>query len=60
MQSYVDSVMIEVRNVVKLHVQNELANTQRLQSALVIKVFGKNIPFNMIYYEMRRKWSQFG
>ncbi|KAI0516022.1 hypothetical protein KFK09_008694 [Dendrobium nobile] len=46
--------------VVKLHVEKEIENSNRLQKALVIKVFGNNVPFNVISIELRKQWSRIG
>ncbi|XP_020687894.2 uncharacterized protein LOC110103492, partial [Dendrobium catenatum] len=40
--------------------ENVLENSRKLTNALVIKVFGDNIPFYVINSELRRQWSGFG
>ncbi|PKU83585.1 hypothetical protein MA16_Dca008272 [Dendrobium catenatum] len=42
---------------VKLCEEKVLENTRKLQNALVVKVFGENIPQYIANAELRRKWS---
>ncbi|KAL0912572.1 hypothetical protein M5K25_018554 [Dendrobium thyrsiflorum] len=56
----VDFVMTDDGLAIKLHAQNEMVNTKRLRNALVVKVFGYNIPFHLISSELRKQWKQYG
>ncbi|XP_020682363.1 uncharacterized protein LOC110099521 [Dendrobium catenatum] len=46
--------------VVKLHLQSEVENTNKLQKSLVVKVFGDSAPYHIIGLELRKKWNQNG
>ncbi|XP_020672050.2 uncharacterized protein LOC110092045 [Dendrobium catenatum] len=46
--------------MVKLHLEKEQDNSNRLKKFLVIKVFGSNIPFNIISIELRKQWARIG
>ncbi|KAI0524542.1 hypothetical protein KFK09_003916 [Dendrobium nobile] len=54
------SFLSEDGNVALLHVDKELENAKKLDKALVVKVFGENIPFHMISTDLRRQWDRFG
>ncbi|PKU65699.1 hypothetical protein MA16_Dca009736 [Dendrobium catenatum] len=45
---------------IKLHEENVLENTKKLQNPLVIKVFGDNIPAYVINSKIKRQWSYLG
>ncbi|KAL0912882.1 hypothetical protein M5K25_016296 [Dendrobium thyrsiflorum] len=55
-----DSFTTDDGFAVKLDNQFEEENTKRLQNAIVVKVFGENIPFHIICSELRRQWNHFG
>ncbi|KAL0928631.1 hypothetical protein M5K25_000537 [Dendrobium thyrsiflorum] len=46
-------------SVMKLHLQNEVENTKKLQNALLVKVFAENVPLNVVSMELRKQRSQF-
>ncbi|KAL0927749.1 hypothetical protein M5K25_001956 [Dendrobium thyrsiflorum] len=55
----VDVVLSDDVKAIKLNEELEISNSKRLSKALVIKVFGKDIPSHMVAWEIRRQWSQF-
>ncbi|KAI0496288.1 hypothetical protein KFK09_022602 [Dendrobium nobile] len=46
--------------VVKLNLEKEVENSNRLNKSLVIKIFGDNTPFHVISLELRRQWGRVG
>ncbi|XP_020676334.1 uncharacterized protein LOC110095229 [Dendrobium catenatum] len=45
---------------VKLNLELEEENSKRLSKSLVIKVFGRDLPSNIVAWELRKQWRQFG
>ncbi|XP_020672596.1 uncharacterized protein LOC110092407 [Dendrobium catenatum] len=45
---------------VKLNVEKETENIEKLHNSLVVKAFGENVPLYVISNELRRQWAQFG
>ncbi|KAL0921299.1 hypothetical protein M5K25_008358 [Dendrobium thyrsiflorum] len=55
-----DVVLFDDCKAVKLNEELEILNSKRLSKALVLKVFGKDLPSHMVAWEIRRLWRHFG
>ncbi|PKU81363.1 hypothetical protein MA16_Dca026215 [Dendrobium catenatum] len=56
----IGNYLMEDGETIKLHEENIKENTKKLLNALVIKVFGENIPAYVINSEIKRQWSYLG
>lgn len=56
---YLGDFIFEDGNIVKLHIQNEMENSNKLSNSLVIKIFGGEAHLPMFNSKLKRKWSQF-
>ncbi|KAI0526839.1 hypothetical protein KFK09_002431 [Dendrobium nobile] len=54
------SFLTEDGKGIKLLTEKELENVKRLEKALVVKIFGDDIPFHMVSLDLRRQWNGFG
>ncbi|KAI0499519.1 hypothetical protein KFK09_017723 [Dendrobium nobile] len=45
---------------VKLNLEKVQENSKKLDKSLVVKIFGNEVSFSSISYELRRQWSQYG
>ncbi|XP_020696205.1 uncharacterized protein LOC110109469 [Dendrobium catenatum] len=45
---------------IKLNVEKVMENSKKLEKSLVVKIFGCDVTFASISYELRRQWSQYG
>ncbi|KAL0903247.1 hypothetical protein M5K25_027608 [Dendrobium thyrsiflorum] len=53
-------VLSEDGTAVKLVESCEISNAKRLEFSVVVKVFGKELPPNVVAWELRRQWASFG
>ncbi|KAL0910884.1 hypothetical protein M5K25_018981 [Dendrobium thyrsiflorum] len=53
-------VLSEDGTAVKLVESCEISNVKRLEFSVVVKVFGKELPPNVVAWELRRQWAIFG
>ncbi|KAL0907864.1 hypothetical protein M5K25_022310 [Dendrobium thyrsiflorum] len=53
-------VLSEDGAAVKLVESSEISNSKRLEFSVVVKVFGKELPPNVVAWELRRQWAKFG
>ncbi|KAL0925463.1 hypothetical protein M5K25_003795 [Dendrobium thyrsiflorum] len=58
--SEVNLDMTEDGVAVKLQLDNEIKNINRLRNSIVVKVFGNSISYSVISIELRRQWSHLG
>ncbi|PKU80995.1 hypothetical protein MA16_Dca025439 [Dendrobium catenatum] len=56
----ISNCLMEDGETIKMHEENIKENTKKLLNALVIKVFGENIPAYVINSEIKRQWSYLG
>ncbi|KAI0522547.1 hypothetical protein KFK09_004927 [Dendrobium nobile] len=54
------SFLTEDGKGIKLLAEKELENVKRLEKALVVKIFGDEIPFHRVSLDLRRQWNGFG
>ncbi|KAL0915657.1 hypothetical protein M5K25_016090 [Dendrobium thyrsiflorum] len=52
-------VLSEDGQAVKLVESSEISNAKRLEFSVVVKVFGKELPPNVVAWELRRQWAKF-
>ncbi|XP_020696461.1 uncharacterized protein LOC110109628 [Dendrobium catenatum] len=53
------SILSKDGKVVKMQEDKEAENAKRLEKAVVVKVFGENLPFFVISSALRRQWDKF-
>ncbi|KAL0928744.1 hypothetical protein M5K25_000663 [Dendrobium thyrsiflorum] len=53
-------VLSEDGTAVKLVESCEISNAKRLEFSVVVKAFGKELPPNVVAWELRRQWATFG
>ncbi|KAI0513486.1 hypothetical protein KFK09_009510 [Dendrobium nobile] len=56
---YGDCIAEDGRTV-KLHKEKVCENAMKLNKSLVVKIFGEDVQFSSISYELRRQWDVFG
>ncbi|KAL0910797.1 hypothetical protein M5K25_018886 [Dendrobium thyrsiflorum] len=52
-------ILSEDGKAVKLDESCEIINTKRLEYSVVTKVFGKELPPNVVAWELRKQWAKF-
>ncbi|KAI0492234.1 hypothetical protein KFK09_026503 [Dendrobium nobile] len=55
-----DLILSDDGKAVKMNSELEEANANKLSKSLVLKVFGKDTPPQMVAWELRKQWKQFG